>query len=83
MLHLAHVLLLLLLLLVAADSLVSRFNLVCSDSWKAQFANSLMFMGCFIGALAAVRTCPFLLCLSWSVLDGIRARSSSCLLGAS
>jgi hypothetical protein len=82
MLHLAHVLLLLLLLL-AADSLVSRFNLVCSDSWKVQFANSLMFVGCFIGALAAVRTCSFLLCSSRLVLDAIRARSSSCLWGAS
>jgi hypothetical protein len=37
-----------LLLLLPADSLVSHFNLICSDSWKVQFANSLMFVGCFI-----------------------------------
>lgn len=34
----------------AADSLVSRFNLICADSWKIQLANSFMFIGCFIGS---------------------------------
>ncbi|WIA39494.1 hypothetical protein OEZ86_005592 [Tetradesmus obliquus] len=32
------------------NSLVSRFNLICGDGWKVQFANSLMFVGCFIGS---------------------------------
>lgn len=33
-----------------ADSLVSRFNLICTESWKIQLANSLMFIGCFFGS---------------------------------
>eukprot|EP00878_Enallax_costatus_P037869 GHUV01042936.1.p2 GENE.GHUV01042936.1~~GHUV01042936.1.p2 ORF type:complete len:149 (+),score=20.79 GHUV01042936.1:51-497(+) len=46
-------LLLLLQLLISthtADSLVSRFNLICSDNWKVQLANSLYFIGCFLGS---------------------------------
>jgi MFS family permease len=30
--------------------LTSRFNLVCGDAWRAQVANSLFFVGYFIGS---------------------------------
>lgn len=33
-----------------ADSLVAQFNLICSDSFKVQLANSFMFIGCFLGS---------------------------------
>jgi MFS family permease len=32
------------------QKVVSRFNLVCKDAWKAQVANSFFFVGYFIGS---------------------------------
>lgn len=33
-----------------ADSLISRFNLICGDAWKVQITNSIFFAGSFIGS---------------------------------
>jgi MFS family permease len=33
-----------------ADSLVSRFSLVCGEAWKVQLTNSLFFVGAFAGS---------------------------------
>jgi MFS family permease len=33
-----------------ADSLVSRFGLVCGEAWKVQLTNSLFFVGAFAGS---------------------------------
>eukprot|EP00775_Hariotina_reticulata_P004347 gene4347-4600_t len=33
-----------------SGSIVSQFSLVCAEAWKVQFINTMMFIGCFLGA---------------------------------